>query len=61
MKTLNRVMRVVGGTITGACVGNGIAAFVRGDMFSVFLMATLVLMNLTAIVLLIITDMKGEG
>lgn len=61
MKKLNRVMRVFGVTITGACVGNGIAAFVRGDMFSVFLMATLVLMNLTAIVLLIITDMEGEG
>ena len=61
MKTLNRVMRVYGGTITGACVVRGIVAFIRGDMFSVFLMAALVLMNLTAIMLLIITDMKGEG
>ena len=56
MKRLNKVMRVAAIVLMGACVGSGLAAFMRGDMNSALLMTALSMLNLMSVVLFVITD-----
>lgn len=58
MKRLNKVMRAAGIVLMGACLGSGLASFMKGDMNTACLMAALSMLNLMSFVLFVITDQE---
>lgn len=58
MKRLNKVMRAAGIVLMGACVGSGLANFMKGNIKASLLMAALSMLNLMAFVLLVIIDQE---
>ena len=57
MKALHKVMVFIATAMLGVCIGNGLFAFTKGDIFSVLVMFALAVMNLASIVL---TILEGE-
>ena len=58
MGILNKAMLFLATVMLGVCVGNGLFAFTKGDIFSVLVMFVLAVMNLLSIALISILEGK---
>ncbi|MBO7423601.1 MAG: hypothetical protein J6T99_09500 [Oscillospiraceae bacterium] len=56
MKNLRTILKIIGAVLMGACVGTGLANFMKGDQADALMMAMLSVINLGAVLTLVLLE-----